>query len=203
MENEFKSGMENTIKEIQNMMSNKLETNVDGVIKSMGLDLSKLESYSRESVDSLVSKIEIKFVNTSGLEDPTYNHEEDSGFDLRANITESIQIKPLERVLVPTGLYFQIHPEYELQVRPRSGLAIKHGITVLNTPGTVDSNYRGEIKVILVNLSNESYTINRGDRIAQGVLSYVLKTKWINFNKTDKLNDTVRGDNGFGSTGKN
>ncbi len=203
MDNNFIGGMENTIKEIQKMMSNKLDNNVSGVVKSMGLDLDKLEKTSEENFNSMVQKIEIKFINLSDLDDPIYNHEEDSGFDLRANISDDIQLKPLERVLVPTGLYFQIHPEYELQVRPRSGLAAKHGITVLNTPGTVDSNYRGEVKVILVNLSNEVYTIKRGDRVAQGVVSYVLKPKWINFKKTDKLNDTSRGEGGFGSTGKN
>ena len=104
---------------------------------------------------------------------------------------------------MPTGLHFQIHEDYELQIRPRSGLAAKHGITVLNTPGTVDSNYRGEIKIILANLSKESYTIKRGDRIAQGVISYVLKQKWGKLKKVKKLNKTTRNKGGFGSTGKN
>ena len=105
--------------------------------------------------------------------------------------------------MVPTGLYFQIHEDYELQIRPRSGLAAKYGITVLNTPGTVDSNYRGEIKIILVNLSKKDYTIKKGDRIAQGVFSYVLKQKWSNLQKVDKLSSTTRNEGGFGSTGKN
>ena len=142
-------------------------------------------------------------MNKSKLEDPKYNHKEDSGFDIRANIEKDITISSLERTLVPTGLYFQIHEDYELQIRPRSGLAAKHGITVLNTPGTVDSNYRGEVKIILVNLSKESYTIKRGDRIAQGVISYVLKQKWGKLKKVENLNSTTRNQGAFGSTGKN
>ena len=172
------------------------------IFDSVGLDLSRLDKLSKETGDSLVKPIEIKFINNSDLLDPVYQHVEDSGFDFRADIKEDMIIKPLERLLVPTGLFFEIHDEYELQVRPRSGLAIKYGITVLNTPGTVDSNYRGEIKVILVNLSNEKYTIKRGDRIAQGVISYVLKSKWSVLKKVINLSQSTRGDGGFGSTGK-
>ena len=127
---------------------------------------------------------------------------EDSGFDFRADIINPIMLEPLERTLVPTGLYFEVHPEYELQVRPRSGLAIKNGITVLNTPGTVDSNYRGEIKIILINLSNEKFKIERGDRIAQGVFNNVLKPRWLSMEKVERLSNTPRDKGGFGSTGK-
>ena len=146
--------------------------------------------------------IDILYLNKSKLEDPKYNHREDSGFDIRANIDKDITISSLERTLIPTGLYFQVHEDYELQIRPRSGLAAKHGLTVLNTPGTVDSNYRGEVKIILVNLSKEDYTIKRGDRIAQGVISYVLKQKWGKLKKVTTLDSTSRNDGGFGSTGK-
>ena len=147
--------------------------------------------------------IDILYMNKSKLDDPKYIHKEDSGFDIRANIDEDITFSSLERILVPTGLHFQIHEDYELQIRPRSGLAAKHGITVLNTPGTVDSNYRGEIKIILINLSKDKYTIKRGDRIAQGVVSYVLKQKWGNLKKVKKLDVSSRNEGGFGSTGKN
>ena len=153
----------------------------------MGLDLESLSKIQDEAFADMGSKIDILYVNKSKLEDPKYNHKEDSGFDIRANIDKDITISSLERVLVPTGLYFQIHEDYELQIRPRSGLAAKHGISVLNTPGTVDSNYRGEVKIILVNLSKEDYTIKRGDRIAQGVVSYVLKQKWGQLKKVKNL----------------
>ncbi|MCI5696517.1 MAG: dUTP diphosphatase, partial [Spirochaetia bacterium] len=119
--------------------------------------------------------------------------------DICALLSESITVRPMERVLVPTGLFFEIPEGYEIQVRPRSGLAIKNGITCLNTPGTIDSDYRGEVKVILINLGNENFTINNGDRIAQIVVSPVTLG---NFVKTDSLESTERGEGGFGSTGR-
>ena len=173
------------------------------ILEEVGLDLEELEKMQDGILSEVDNKIEILYVNKSTLDDPVYNHKEDSGFDLRANIDDDITISSLERVLVSTGLYFQIHEDYELQVRPRSGLAAKYGISVLNTPGTVDSNYRGEIKVILVNLSKDNYTIKRGDRIAQGVISYVLKQKWSTLKKVKSLGSSSRDSGGFGSTGKN
>jgi dUTP pyrophosphatase len=119
--------------------------------------------------------------------------------DLRANLLVAVTLKPLERYLVPTGLFIELPPEYEAQVRPRSGLAIKQGLTCLNTPGTVDSDYRGEIKVILINLSAEPQIIEPGDRIAQMVIQKVEKAVW---QQVDVLEETTRSSGGFGSTGK-
>tara|TARA_R100001086_G_scaffold151633_1_gene80644 strand:- start:1553 stop:2170 length:618 start_codon:yes stop_codon:yes gene_type:complete len=194
--------MSSTLKELKKITREDQKNSDIAIFDEVGLDLKKMEKLALETADSFVKRIEIKFKNDSKLEDPIYQHSEDSGFDFRANIEDTITLKPLERKLIPTGLSFEIHPEYELQVRPRSGLALKHGLTVLNTPGTVDSNYRGEVKIILVNLSNENYTIKRGDRIAQGVISYVLKSKWSSLKKVTKLTPTNRGEGGFGSTGK-
>ena len=173
------------------------------ILKDFGVDLESLSQLSDEMFGNMDNTIDIFYMNKSKLEDPKYNHKEDSGFDIRANIENNISIPSLGRVIVPTGLYFQIHEDYELQIRPRSGLAAKHGISVLNTPGTVDSNYRGEVKIILVNLSKDKYTIKKGDRIAQGVISYVLKQKWGKLKKVKTLDSTDRNEGGFGSTGKN
>jgi len=130
---------------------------------------------------------------------PEYATEASAGLDLRANIDESIEIDSLEKAIVPTGLFMEIPIGYEAQVRPRSGLAFKHGITVLNSPGTIDADYRGEIKVILVNLSKEKFVIEDGERIAQMVIAAHEQAEW---NQVDELNDTSRGAGGFGSTGK-
>lgn len=119
--------------------------------------------------------------------------------DLRANIESPITLQPLERVLIPTGLFIELPEGFEAQVRPRSGLAIKHGLTCLNTPGTIDADYRGEIKVILINLSQEPHTVVHGDRIAQMVVAKVEQIKW---KAVVKINDTERGEGGFGHTGK-
>jgi dUTP pyrophosphatase len=142
-------------------------------------------------------QIDIKNSSTNPL--PAYATEGSSGLDVRANIEKAITIKPLERVLVPTGLFIQIPNGYEAQMRPRSGLAIKNGITCLNSPGTIDADYRGELKVILINLSNEAQTIEHGDRIAQLIFAKVEKAT---LNLVQQLNDTLRGDGGFGHTGK-
>ena len=150
-------------------------------------------------------KFPVKFVNKSNNPDPEYATEGSAGFDFRANLTEPLEIPGVKSgnniVMVPTGLYFELPPNLELQVRPRSGLAAKHGVTVLNSPGTVDSDYRGEVKVILINHKQETFMINQGDRIAQGVIANVTAKQMVNFIKTDQLSDTDRGDNGFGSTG--
>jgi dUTP pyrophosphatase len=143
--------------------------------------------------------MKIKIVNKSNHPLPHYGTEAAAGVDLRANISEPIILKPLERTLVKTGLFMELPVGYEAQVRPRSGLAFKHGITVLNSPGTIDADYRGEIGVILVNLSNENFTIENGERIAQMVISKHKRAKWI---LVEELSDTERGEGGFGSTGK-
>ena len=141
----------------------------------------------------------VKIVNKSGYELPEYKTPMSAGVDLRYAGDEEYTIQPLERKLFGTGLFIQLEPGYEATVRPRSGLALKHGITVLNTPGTVDADYRGEVGVILVNLSNEPYTVSPGDRIAQLVVSQYRQVK---FHEVDELNETERGDGGFGHTGK-
>jgi len=147
-------------------------------------------------------KVKTKFTNNSNNPDPEYAKLGDSGFDLRAFISESVTLKPLERKLIPTGLKFELSPNTELQVRPRSGMALKYGISVLNTPGTVDEGYRGEVGVIAVNLSNEDYTIQPGERIAQGVIMNVVGQGISKLVKVNNLSETERGEGGFGSTGK-
>lgn len=143
--------------------------------------------------------LRVKIVNLSSNPLPEYATEGSSGLDLRANLSESVVLKPLERALIPTGIFIELPVGYEAQVRPRSGLAIKQGITCLNTPGTIDADYRGEIKVILINLSSENVVIQHADRIAQLVLQKVERIEWI---QTDNINATQRGEGGFGHTGK-
>ena len=145
------------------------------------------------------NKITIKFMNKSENINPIYAKEGDSGFDLRAD--ESGLLKPMERKLVSTGLYFELPDGYELQIRPRSGLAYKKGITVLNSPGTVDTGYRGEIKVLLINLSNEDFNWEKGERIAQGVISPRVSTDYGELVEVKEVNKSERGEGGFGSTG--
>tara|TARA_R100000664_G_scaffold31141_1_gene44476 strand:- start:30412 stop:31041 length:630 start_codon:yes stop_codon:yes gene_type:complete len=171
--------------------------------ESLGVKISDLENLDvSPGFDEKKSELKVKFVNRSSHPDPKYVFKGDSGFDFRASIPEDIMvIKPGKRKLVPTGNYFEVPYGYELQVRPKSGLALKHGITVLNTPGTVDSNYRGEVKVILINLGDEPFTINDGDRIAQGVLCPILNKDWSTLTKVDSLSDSDRQSGGFGSTG--
>lgn len=129
---------------------------------------------------------------------PKYETPQSAGMDLRANLDEDIVLHPLERVLVPTGLYIALPEGYEAQVRPRSGLALKHGITVLNTPGTVDADYRGELRVILINLSNDDFVVEDGERIAQMVITRCEQAELV---EVEELDDTVRGKGGFGHTG--
>ena len=143
--------------------------------------------------------VQIQVINRSKHALPAYETEQSAGMDVRANIDETISLKPLERALVPTGLFIALPAGFEAQVRPRSGLAAKQGITVLNSPGTVDADYRGEIKVILVNLSNEIVHIQDGDRVAQLVIARHEQAVW---QATEVLDETARGAGGFGSTGK-
>jgi dUTP pyrophosphatase len=142
--------------------------------------------------------MKIQLINKSQHEAPSYATELSAGMDLRANIEQSITLQPLERALVPTGLYIALPEGFEAQVRPRSGLAYKKGITVLNAPGTIDADYRGEIGVILVNLSNEAFVVENGERIAQLV---VAKYEKVSFELVNELKETHRGAGGFGSTG--
>ena len=143
--------------------------------------------------------MKINIINKSKHELPEYATIASAGLDLRANIVDSIKIGSLEKAVVPTGLFIEIPMGYEARVRPRSGLAFKHGITVLNSPGTIDADYRGEIKVILVNLSKEDFVIENGERIAQMVIAAHEQAEWV---EVQALNETERGAGGFGSTGK-
>ena len=142
--------------------------------------------------------IRVKVINKGNQPLPTYATAQSAGMDLRANIDSPITLKPMERRLVPTGLYIALPEGYEAQVRPRSGLALKHGITVLNTPGTVDADYRGEIMVLLINFSTEAFVINAGERIAQMVIA---RHEQANFEEVEVLDETERGAGGYGHTG--
>lgn len=143
--------------------------------------------------------MKIKVINRSAFDLPQYETANAVGLDVRANTTEAIRLAPLERAMVPTGLYVEIPEGYEIQVRPRSGLAAKNGISVANAPGTIDPDYRGEIKVILVNLSNEVFELKPGERIAQLVVAQFTRIEW---ESVEQLSDTERGAGGFGSTGR-
>ncbi|MDD2474869.1 MAG: dUTP diphosphatase [Dysgonamonadaceae bacterium] len=142
----------------------------------------------------------IKIINKSNNPLPEYATSLSAGVDLRANLSEPITLKPLERALIPTGLFIELPAGYEAQIRPRSGLAVKHGISVLNSPGTIDADYRGEIRVVLVNLSNVEFVINHGERICQMVIAAHSTVEW---EETQELQDSDRGAGGFGHTGKN
>lgn len=143
--------------------------------------------------------ITVKIINESANPLPSYTTEGAAGMDVRAFLSEPVELASLQRVLIPTGLYIELPAGYEAQIRPRSGLAIKQGITCLNTPGTIDSDYRGEIMIILINLSNEVQVVHNGDRIAQMVLQRVEKINW---EQVTLLSETIRNNGGFGSTGK-
>lgn len=142
--------------------------------------------------------VKIKIVNRGSQQLPAYATPESAGMDLRANVAEPVVLRPLERRIIPTGLYMALPPGYEAQVRPRSGLAFKHGVTVLNSPGTIDSDYRGELGVLLVNLSNEDFTIQAGERIAQMVIARHEQGEFV---EVEELDDTERGVGGYGHTG--
>jgi dUTP pyrophosphatase len=144
-------------------------------------------------------KMKIKVINRSKHKLPDYATLAAAGMDLRANLDQPLVLKSLERTLVPTGLFLEIPVGFEAQIRPRSGLAFKNGLTVLNSPGTIDADYRGEVKVILVNLSNEEFTVNDGERVAQMVIARHEQAEWI---EVEQLEESTRGEGGFGSTGK-
>ena len=143
--------------------------------------------------------MKVQIINKSKHPLPAYATEMSAGMDLRANLSEPVVLKPLERCLIPTGLFIALPAGYEAQVRPRSGLAAKHGLTVLNSPGTIDADYRGEVKVILANLSDTPFTIEPGERIAQLVVARHERVEWV---ESEVLSETERGAGGFGSTGK-
>ena len=142
--------------------------------------------------------LKVQITNKGRQPLPTYATEQSAGMDLRADVSESVVLRPMERMLVPTGLHIALPPGFEAQVRPRSGLALKHGITVLNTPGTIDADYRGEIKVLLINFSNQDFVINAGERIAQMVVARHEQVEWVD---VEQLDETARGEGGYGHTG--
>jgi dUTP pyrophosphatase len=200
--NKIKDAVAN-LKKLEELTTNLNVDKGETLKEILGIELDSIE------VPTHKPKIDIKFINKSDNDDPNYFHEGDSGFDLRAYLpnydpleSENLVVESGKVSIISTGLYFEIPRGYELQIRPRSGLAAKFSITVLNTPGTVDSNYRGEIKVILINLGETDFQIENGDRIAQGVIVPVLTPEWSNMTKVNKLNPTSRNTGGFGSTGK-
>ena len=142
--------------------------------------------------------MEVRIINRSVNSLPGYETKSSAGMDLRDNLEQSISLKPMERVLVPTGLFIELPEGYEAQIRPRSGLALKHGISILNSPGTIDADYRGEIKILLVNFSSQDFEINNGDRIAQMIVASYEQVQW---EEVELLTETVRGAGGYGHTG--
>lgn len=186
------------------MAKNKL---IDEALESASKLNSIIKDFTKNIVEKPVQtmnayKLPIKFANKSTNPNPEYATEWSSGFDLRANLIEPVVLGRGLRTLVPTGLFFEIPPNFEIQIRPRSGLAAKNGITVLNSPGTIDSDYRGEIKVILINHGEADFTINHGDRIAQAVFGTVIAKNIVELIQiTDVSTDTGRGIGGFSSTG--
>ncbi len=145
-----------------------------------------------------MDRLKVKIINKSGNPLPAYETPSSAGMDVRACIESPLTIAPMERVLVPTGLRVQLPQGYEMQIRPRSGMALKHGITLANSPGTVDADYRGEIGIIVINLSDKSFTINDGDRICQMVITRYSHVEW---EQVERIDETVRGDGAFGHTG--
>jgi len=196
----------NTWKEIMSLAKNDPKKMDDTtILKGVGLDDDTIKKIEEDSFNAAKEelKVQVNFINKSSNEDPKHKYLDDSGMDLRANLDNNIIIKSGEIKLIPTGLHFELPESMEIQVRPRSGLAAKNGITVLNTPGTVDRGYTGEIKVILINLGKDDFKVGHGDRIAQAVVSPVISGRWCKLNKKNKLGETNRNDGGFGSTGIN
>jgi len=174
------------------------------VLSQLGVDKKTMQGIEEAAKQQAMEdiKVKVKFVNHSNNEDPKHKHLDDSGMDLRANLPDGeITIGVGKIKLVPTGLHFELPESMEIQVRPRSGLAAKNGITVLNTPGTVDRGYTGEIKIILINFGEKDFIVNHGDRVAQAVVSPVISGRWSKIIKVDNIGKAERGDGGFGSTG--
>jgi dUTP pyrophosphatase len=181
-----------------------METNINGLnmddpqkmLEEMGIDMDNLSNFFNQSMEK---KIDLEYTNSSDNKEPEYAYDSDSGFDLRS--TEELWVQAHDRKLIPTGLRFDIPDGYEIQVRSKSGLALNQGLMVLNSPGTVDSGYQGEIKVIIFNTTNERIKIEKGQKIAQAVFSPVLCGKWVDLIKVGELEEKDRNSNGFGSTG--
>ena len=191
--NELESELKGLLQQIEQSMEKEFQS--AKVEEITGVNMDELQ---KQFKDSLKQELVYENLNPE-IQNPEYAYDSDSGFDLRSTV--DVLIEPLGRVLVPTGLKFDIPLGYEIQVRPKSGLALKEGLTVLNTPGTVDSGYNGEVKVIMYNTNGKSYQIQKGQKIAQAVFAPVVSGKWINFIQKDKLENKDRNENGFGSTG--
>jgi dUTP pyrophosphatase len=185
------------LKDLQGQLGGVDMNNPQSLFDSLGISMEEVNEQFIQSMSN--QQVTLSYSYKSVNEEPSYAYSTDSGFDLRAN--KKVTLGPLERELVPTGLFLDIPENYEVQVRPKSGLAIKKGLSVVNTPGTVDQGYTGEIQVILINLSNETHTIEVGDKIAQAVLCPVVAGKYVNLQRVLNVEDKDRGDNGFGSTG--
>jgi len=181
-----------------------METNINGLsmdnpqkmLEEMGVDMDSLSDFFNQSMEK---KVSLEYTNSSDNKEPDYAYGSDSGFDLRS--TEELWVQGHDRKLIPTGLRLDIPDGYEIQVRSKSGLALNQGLMVLNSPGTVDSGYQGEIKVILFNTTNERIKIEKGQKIAQAVLCPVVNGKWVNLVKVEEIGEKDRNDKGFGSTG--
>jgi len=194
--NEFKDSLK-TLKEIESKLTGFDLSDPSEILKNLGVDMDELEDNFNSQYEN--PKIKLNYVYKSENPEPEYAYSTDSGFDLRAN--EPVTLEPFGRALIPTGLYLDVPERCEVQVRPKSGLAIKRGLSVLNTPGTVDYGYTGEIKVIVFNFTNEEQTINKGDKIAQAVVCPVAQGNQIDLIKVDSIKEKDRNANGFGSTG--
>jgi dUTP pyrophosphatase len=188
------------LKDLQGKFNDVNMSNPQSMLDSLGINMDEMEEYFKSSMeDNMDLKVSVKYTNESENKEPEYAYQSDSGFDLRS--TEEVWIQANDRKLISTGLRFDIPDGYEIQVRSKSGLALKQGLMVLNSPGTVDNGYQGEIKVILFNTTTERIKIEKGQKIAQAVLSPVLCGKWVDLIKVDELEEKDRNDKGFGSTG--
>jgi len=194
--NEFKDSLK-ALKEIESKLTHLDMSDPTEVLKGLGVNMEDIEENFNQQYEN--PKITLNYVYKSENPEPEYAYSTDSGFDLRAN--EPVTLEPFGRALIPTGLYLDVPERCEVQVRPKSGLAIKRGLSVLNTPGTVDYGYTGEIKVIVFNFTNETQTINKGDKIAQAVVCPVAQGNQIDLVKVESIKEKDRNSNGFGSTG--
>jgi dUTP pyrophosphatase len=196
---EMKEQME-MLKNLQSTMKDVDMSNPEAILESMGIDMESVEDhFNKINFNDEFEKIPLNFINDSENMDPNYVYESDSGFDLRS--TEEVWVQANDRKLIPTGLRFDIPLGYEIQVRSKSGLALNQGLMVLNSPGTVDSGYQGEVKVIIFNTTNDRIKIEKGQKIAQAVLCPVMNGKWVNLVKVEEIGSKDRNDKGFGSTG--
>jgi dUTP pyrophosphatase len=193
--NELKNNLDN-LKNFESILSGLDANDPEKMMETLGININEINSFFEESA---VKKVDLNYTNSSDNKEPEYAYGSDSGFDLRS--TEEIWIQSYDRKLIPTGLRFDIPDGYEIQVRSKSGLALNQGLMVLNSPGTVDSGYQGEIKVIIFNTTKERIKIEKGQKIAQAVLCPVVNGKWINLVKVEEIGEKDRSDKGFGSTG--